>query len=206
MSKKLMRIRTVSGFASLAAVVLAALAMTSCGDVARTGRAPVLLVVEGLLAGTPSSPYLKSDVAGKDACVAPASPCRPVFNDLGSATLNAVMKDFNLTPSTNNDVTITRYHVEYRRADGHNAPGVDVPFPFDGAVTSTITVGTPSSLGFELVRHSAKLESPLIQLRADSHIISTITSVTFYGTDRVGNDVTATGSITIEFADFGDTP
>ena len=47
---------------------------------------------------------------------------------------------------------------------------------------------------------------PLFQLRADLHIISTITSVTFYGTDRVGNDVAATGSITIDFANFGDTP
>ena len=205
MSKKLMRIRTSRGLVSLAAVILATLAMTSCGDVARTGRAPVLLVVEGLLAGTPSTAFLNSDVV-KNPCVAPAAPCPSVFNDSGSATLNAVLKDFTLAPSTNNDVTITRYHVEYRRADGHNTPGVDVPFPFDGAATGTIIVGSPTSLGFELVRHTAKLESPLIQLRADAHIISTITSVTFYGTDRVGNDVAATGSITIEFADFGDTP
>ena len=205
MSEKLMRIRTASGPFSLAAVILATLAMTSCGDVSRTGRAPVLLVVEALLAGTPSTAFLNSDVV-KNPCVAPAAPCPTVFNDSGAATLNVVMKDFNLTPSTNNDVTITRYHVEYRRADGHNTPGVDVPFPFDGAATGTILVGTPTALGFELVRHTAKLESPLIQLRTDLHIISTITTVTFYGTDRAGNDVTAAGSITIDFANFGDTP
>jgi hypothetical protein len=34
--------------------------------------------------------------------------------------------------------------------------------------------------------------------------ISTIADVTFYGTDQTGNDVSVTGSISVNFADWGD--
>ena len=43
-----------------------------------------------------------------------------------------------------------------------------------------------------------------MQLRTSSNIITTIAKVTFYGTDRVGNDVSVTGQITIDFGNFGD--
>ena len=39
---------------------------------------------------------------------------------------------------TNNFITVTRYHVEFRRTDGRNTPGVDVPYAFDGAGTVTV--------------------------------------------------------------------
>jgi hypothetical protein len=35
-------------------------------------------------------------------------------------------------------------------------------------------------------------------------MISTIADVTFYGRDQAGNDVSATGSIGIDFGNFGD--
>jgi hypothetical protein len=54
------------------------------------------------------------------------------------------------------------------------------------------------------VRHVAKEESPLVQLVANPNIINTIAEVTFYGRDQVGNDISATGSISIEFGNFGD--
>ena len=34
-----------------------------------------------------------------------------------------------------NAVTLTRYHVDYRRTDGRNTPGVDVPYSFDGGLS-----------------------------------------------------------------------
>ena len=197
-----MRMCTLLRRASLAVLVFAA---ASCGDVVRSSRSPVILAVNSLAAGTPLSAFLNSDVV-RNTCVAPAAPCPSDANDPGSATLAVVMKDYTLAPSTNNSVTITRYHVEYRRADGHNTPGVDVPYPFDGAVTVTIAAGSTIAVGFEIVRHTAKEESPLVQLRANPNVIYTITDVTFFGTDRVGNDVSATGSISIDFANFADTP
>ena len=35
-------------------------------------------------------------------------------------------------------MTIDRYRVSYRRADGRNMQGVDVPYTFDSAVTFTV--------------------------------------------------------------------
>jgi hypothetical protein len=59
-----------------------------------------------------------------------------------------------------------------------------------------------------LVRHVAKEESPLVQLKFYSGntppVISTISDVTFYGRDQVGNEVSVTGSILIDFGDFAD--
>ena len=106
--------------------------------------------------------------------------------------------------TSNNAVTFNRYHVSYKRADGRNTPGVDVPYPFDGAATITVLPGAKAGLSFELVRHVAKQETPLVQLRANSAIITTLAEVTFYGQDQVGNDVVVKGSIQIDFGNFGD--
>lgn len=201
-----MRIRSVIVFVSLMAVVTAT---TSCGDVVRSSRSPVMLVMNSLSGGTTPAATLLSDVVGSrtspDPC-STTSPCPTVFNDPGTATLTVVMKDATVTPSSNNRVTINRYRVEFRRADGRNTPGVDVPHPFDGAVTLTIPVGSIGSTGFELVRLTAKEESPLVQLVVNPNIISTIATVTFFGQDLVGNDVSATGQILIEFGNFADKP
>jgi hypothetical protein len=105
-------------------------------------------------------------------------------------------------PSTNNQVTITRYHVTYTRADGRNMPGVDVPFPIDGAATGTVQIGTLLTLGFELVRIAAKQEPPLAALASTTTVLTTIANVTFYGQDLVGNAISATGAIQIDFGSF----
>ena len=36
------------------------------------------------------------------------------------------------------------------------------------------------------------------------NVISTIAEVTFYGRDQAGNEVSVTGSISVNFSDFGD--
>ena len=138
----------------------------------------------------------------------PTSPCPTIFGDSGTVKLRTPLKDTGATvalaPTSNNEVTINRVHVQYRRADGRNTPGVDVPFAFDSAVTGTIPAGGTLQLGFELVRHVAKQESPLAQLRTSNNFISAIATVTFYGVDRVGNNIQTTGTIQIEFGNFGD--
>ena len=191
----------------------------SCGDVVRTGRSPVMLVINSL-AATPGgghgagvfSSVLLSDVVVNVTAPPPcttASPCPTIFNDSGQLTLSLALKDIGtpgtaLAPTTNNAVTVNRIHVEYIRADGRNTPGVDVPYAFDGAATGTVPASGQLILGFEIVRHVAKEESPLIQLRTSQSIITTIARVTVYGRDMVGNDVSATGQIQIDFGNFGD--
>ena len=48
-------------------------------------------------------------------------------------------------------------------------------------------------------------ESPLAQLVNSTTILSTFTEETFYGRDRVGNEISVTGTVQIEFGNFGDT-
>jgi hypothetical protein len=191
--------------------ITAAAAGVSCGDVIRQGRSPAILVVNSMQAATGDKPTtffsaLTSDVLTLVRTPAPCSdtnPCPTVFNDLGQAVLSAAMKDIAATPTTNNQVTLTRYRVVYTRADGRNTPGVDVPYPFDGATTATIPAGgTTVTVGFDLVRNVAKEEAPLVQLVNGSNLISVLATVTFYGKDLVGNDVSATGQIQITFGNF----
>jgi hypothetical protein len=197
----------------LLAIAFAAAAAGSCGDVVRQGRSPVFLVIDtlqgirgGSAAGAPSG-TLVSDVITNvvtPAPCAPTSPCPTIFGDTGTVSFRLLPKNTLIDPTSNNEVTITRYRVSYRRNDGNNVQGVDVPYGFDGAATVTIPATGTASVGFVLVRNTAKSESPLVQLRYNPGIVTAIADVTFWGRDRVGNDISATGSIQIDFGNFGD--
>jgi hypothetical protein len=206
--------RNATRLIALAALVTATV---SCGDVVRQGSSPVYLVIDQLQGirgavtpGTPGNPLLSdviTNVTAPDPCTT-TNPCPTIFDDRGSVTLRAPLKDPGatapLSPTTNNEVTINRYHVEFIRADGRNTPGADVPYAFDSALTGTLGAGGSLTLGFELVRHVAKQEPPLVQLKTSPNIISMTAKITFYGVDRVGNAVQTTGQIQIEFGNFGD--
>ena len=108
------------------------------------------------------------------------------------------------SPTSANWITLTRYRVDYVRADGRNTPGVDVPYPIDGGMTfTTVDIG---SAEFTLVRAQAKLEPPLMNLRGlgGDVVISTVAEITFFGHDQTGTAITATGTIGINFADWAD--
>ena len=185
--------------ATLFLLVAAAASLGSaCGDVIRQGQSPVYLVMDSLLAspggdGSFVTPLL-SDVRTNGS----------IFNDVGRAVVHINPKDIAIAPSPNNAVTLTRYRVTYTRSDGRNTPGVDVPYPFDGAVTATVPPSGNATLTFDLVRHAAKLESPLVQLVSASTVITTIAEVVFYGQDQVGNDIAVSGLIQVNFGNFAD--
>ena len=194
------------GLAALVALTI------SCGTV-RTGDAPVYLVIDNLTgaagASTTFSNVLHSDVltiVTTGGLCSIAIPCPTIFSDSGQVVFRIVPKNVVglATPTTNNEVTITRYHVAYRRADGRNTPGLDVPYAFDGAFTGTVAIGSSVTFSFELVRHVAKEEPPLVQLVTSRTIITTLVDVTFYGKDRVGNDIQVMGTIQVDFGNFGD--
>jgi len=195
-----------------AAVIAVVVTSTSCGDVVRQGRAPVFLVINALSAARGSIPgtfggTLSSDVI-TDVIQPPCSvadPCHTTFNDLGRAVLSLAMKNVSVEPTTNNQVTIRRYRVDYTRTDGRNIQGLDVPYGFDGASTVTIAPGASATIGFDIVRNAAKQEAPLVQLINGSNIIDAIATVTFYGTDQVGNAVSVSGTIRVTFGNFADT-
>lgn len=206
-------------FTRFLAVVAIAATTVSCGARVGTGggRGSSFLVIDSLQGirgavtpGTPSSTLI-SDVITNVITPAPctaASPCPTVFGDSGQAAMHVVMKDAGsaapTTPTPLQDITITRYRVEYSRADGRNTPGVDVPHSFDGFVTVTVTPGG-TSFGFSLVRVQAKDEPPLVLLKNPlSGIITGFATVTFYGADQTGAEASMTGTIEIHFGNFGD--
>jgi hypothetical protein len=195
------------------------LSMVSCGgEMLRTGRAPVYLSVNAMTASAGGSSgaatafllsdvqvLIEQDINGVTVFVP------TVFNDSASATIQVNLKNPEIASTTLNNVTLTRYHVEFRRADGRNTPGIDVPYAFDGGLGLTIPAGSASSVAFEIVRHQAKLEPPLRNLTGSGvssvnglGFISTIAEITFYGHDQNGNEVSVTGRIDVQFADFGD--
>ncbi len=208
------RSRTILRVAALAAIVGAS---ASCGSVVRQGRSPVYMVIDSLGGAQGNKPgtfsgFLTSDVQTMVTSPAPCStdsPCPTIYDDVGEAVLRISPKNIGTSTSptpvtTNNEVTINQIHIDYRRADGRNTPGVDVPYAFDAAATGTIPAGGTLTLDFELVRHAAKEESPLVELITSPSVITTIADVTFYGTDQVGNAVTVSGTIQIDFGNFGD--
>jgi hypothetical protein len=196
---------------------LLAVIAAGCGQYVRdSGRAPAQPVIMSLEAASGAEPQkfggtlasdvitnVKRTVNGQEVDVP------TIFGDSAQVKMTLILKDpgqagVTTAPSLLNQVTFTRYHVAYHRADGRNAPGVDVPFAFDGAATFTVGADSAVTAGFEIVRNAAKEEAPLMALRASGVIITTIADVTFYGRDQAGNEVSSTGSIQIDFGNFGD--
>lgn len=200
-----------------AGVLVLALGAWSCGQLNTNGRSPSYLVIDTLQAASGADPgtfssTLESDVVtnvavtvGSQQVVQPTT-----YEDPGVVKLRAVLKDQGTatavtTPTEANAVTVTRYHVAFSRSDGRKTEGVDVPYAFDGAATGTIG-SDGGTLNFVLVRSQAKLEAPLRALRdgGGAIVISTIATITFYGKDQNGNEVSVTGSMSVNFADWGD--
>lgn len=186
--------------AAFAVAVLVGLTGASCGSAVKEGRGSGFLVID-LLEGASGAEddefatELSSDVLTNGG----------VIEDIGRVRMRLVPKDVTQPLSTNNDVTVTRYRVSFRRSDGRNRQGIDVPYTFDGGVTFTIGE-QPVEATFVIVRVQAKVESPLIELRGGGGAlaISTLADVTFYGKDQTGRDVTVTGTISVNFADWVD--
>jgi len=202
------------------AVAFACLAGTAgCGgELLRTGRSPVFLTIDTMSAARGSAPAsftstLLSDVQTLVDTTINGTTVRvpTVYNDLGRATISVALKSSGVpgspaAPTALNAVTLTRYRVSYRRSDGRNQPGIDVPFAIDGGVTLTIPAGGSGVVVFDLVRHAAKSEPPLRNLvdGGGLRFISTVADITFYGRDQNGNELMVTGLMDITFADFGD--
>jgi hypothetical protein len=188
---------------SLMAMALAA-PMFGCTQVQTTGQSPSFLIIDAMRGSSGASPtqfsgFLESDVVTNGG----------VFEDAGQVAFRLAMKDPGTpssptTPSSTNFITVNRYRVEFVRSDGRNTPGVDVPFPFDGGLT--VTVGASGATGsLVLVRAQAKLEAPLRALATGgAGVISTIAQVTFYGMDQAGREVSVTGNLSVNFANWAD--
>ncbi len=190
----------------LAFVVSLGLASSSCGDLARQGTGSSYLIVKQLDGASGAEPGTFGGTLSSDVLtVVETTPT--IFNDLGRVQLSLGMKDAGsadnpTAPTQANWITVDQYHVEFKRSDGRNQQGVDVPYAFDSAATATVSGDT--TIAFTLVRQQAKQEAPLRALAANGLIISTIAEITFYGRDQTGRRVSIAASIGVSFANFGD--
>ena len=200
--------------AAVAGLALVAIGAAACGSAtAREGQSPsypVITLMEGASGAAGATPQFFTNAVASDVITFIKSKnSYSVFNDLGRVTMTAAMRDVTNSnaPTANNAITINRYRVVYRRSDGRNSPGVDVPYAFDGAVNFTVLPGDDVSIPFELVRIQAKYEAPLAQLTTGGSpavSISTLAEVTFFGQDQTGREVAVTGTIGVNFANWGD--
>lgn len=200
-----------TGWSIVGALALA-VSTLGCAAYGRPGEASSYLIVDSLTAASGAEPDRFGGALGSDVLtlvnrsVGGVQVRVPtVFEDIGRVRLRIAMKDPTTTSFAVNAITVTRYRVVFRRSDGRNTPGVDVPFGFDGAMTVTPAPdGTIAS--FTLVRIQAKHEAPLLALvgNGGAMAISTLADITFYGTDQAGRDVVTTASISVNFADWGD--
>ena len=131
-----------------------------------------------------------------------------VFEDFARVSLSLALKDPGSPaspsrPTSTNFITVTRYRVRFIRADGRNVPGVDVPYPFDGAFTLTVS-GESQTTSFTLGPSQAKQEAPLAALALGTGVISTIAEITFYGSDQAGRVVSTVALIGVNFANWSD--
>ena len=198
------------------AVACALGASTSCTASQFSGQSSSYVIIQSLQGASGAEPdefggTLASDVQTLvDVDVNGQQVQSPtIYEDLGRVVLQLAMKNppaaGGLEPTTMNFITLNRYRVTFVRADGRNSPGVDVPYPFDGAIT--VTVGDePVTVSMPLVRIQSKLEQPLLPLvgGGGALAISTIAEVTFYGADQTGREVSVSGRISVTFADWGD--
>lgn len=195
-------IRRTLGLGLLATV---AAGISGCSSTVREGRSPAYLIVQRIEAASGAEDDKFSDELSSDVLTN-----NTVFEDLARATFRLALKDIGAagaptSPTTNNFITVNRYTVTFRRTDGRNTPGVDVPYSFEGAGSVTVS-STDATMSFVLVRTQAKVESPLKELTNGGAVrtISTVADITFYGRDQVGNDVSVSGSISVNFSDWGD--
>ena len=202
-----------SNVARLALGAACVISASGCGsELLRTGRSPVYLTILSVTTTSggkgEESAVLHSDVQTLvDVTInGVTTQVATFFDDLGTALIRSEAKNQDATTSPINSVTLNRYHISYRRTDGRNTPGVDVPYPIDGGVSATISVNGEANVVFQAVRSQAKLEQPLRAMRnlGGLMVLSTIAEITFYGRDQNGNEVQVSGTFDVTFADFGD--
>jgi hypothetical protein len=185
--------------------VAAALALSGCSaDYVTQSQADVLLEVTSISgsgggggAGSGTDSVLNSDVLSKEG----------VFNDNATIKFRVITKNA-LGPTTGqvNDVMLERYEVRYLRSDGRNTEGTDVPFRISGPMALQIPAPGLGDASIVVVRHQAKVEPPLKNLRSagGAIVLTCIAEMTFHGRTTSGKVAVATGRLQINFADFGD--
>jgi len=186
-------------------LIIGALVMTACNAVENESTSGSMLEIVSLtgkdLEGKDGSTTVFSDVLTNGS----------IINDNGVASLRAtpldpLMPENEITPYM--DVMVDQIEVEFRRTDGRNVEGVDVPYRFTQPVSMLVSFSQETEIPFVLIRHVAKLEAPLLALRevpSREFILQLVAVVTIHGKDLGGHRVSpVTGYISVWCGNFAD--
>ena len=191
-------------------LIIVALAMAACSracnGVENDSTSGTMLQIVSLtgndLQGAAGSTTVFSDVVTNGS----------IFNDNGVADIMALPLDpmleaTQLTPYM--DVLIDQIDVEFRRTDGRNVEGVDVPYRFTQPMSILVPINSNMQIPFVLIRHVAKLEAPLLALNGtlnQGKVLQLVAVVTIHGKDQGGHRVApVTGYINVWCSNFADT-
>ena len=190
-----MNITTLKILAAAALVVV----LAGCNTLSKETESSSIIIIQSIT-GTDMEgetvAYLQSDVRDQDGLVR-----------VNNATANIIVRLVNpgsvSGPSQFNDVVLTSYKVTYELPAGPGTPGVDVPLPFDGNFSTVLCpVDDTTSVPFVVVLEAAKQSAPLVGLIGTATVIECKAKIEIFGHDLTDHPVTATGYLTIYFADY----
>jgi len=183
------------------AVAAAFVLLAGCNSLSRVTDSSSLIIIQSITGTTTEGEivaYLQSDVLGSDGLVR-------VDNATANIIIRLVNPDPINGPSQFNDVVLTNYRVTYELPTGPGTPGTDVPLPFDGNFSTVLCpVDEPTAVPFAVVLEAAKQAAPLSALVGTATVLETRAKIEIFGHDLSDKAVTATGYLTIYFADYQD--
>jgi hypothetical protein len=181
------------------AVAAAFLMLAGCNKISRDTESSSMIIIESLTGTTVDGDevaYLQSDVLDSDGLVR-------VNNATANITVRLVNPNSTTGPSQFNDVVLTSYRVTFELPSGPGTPGTDVPLPFDGNFSTVLCpVDDTTSVPFVVVLESAKQAAPLVGLIGTATVLERRAKIEIFGHDLGDHPVTATGYLTIYFADY----
>jgi len=181
------------------AVAAAFVVLAGCNSISRTTESSSMIII-GSLTGTTMEgetvAFLQSDVLDSDGLVR-------VSTATANITVRLINPDPIGGPSQFNDVVLTNYRVTYELPTGPGTPGTDVPLPFDGNFSTVLCpVDEATSVPFVAVLEAAKMAAPLVGLIGTNTVLERRAKIEIFGHDLTDHPVTATGYLTIFFADY----
>jgi hypothetical protein len=183
-------------------LITAMLALGACNTVENGSTSASMLQIVSLtgkdLEGTEGSLTVFSDVETNGS----------IINDNGVAEIKVLPLDpLILTTTPYMDVLIDQIDVSFKRTDGRNVEGVDVPYSFTQPVSMLATIDGTATVPFILIRHTAKLDAPLFALRqlSQGKVLQLVAVVTIHGKDQGGHRVKpVAGNISVWCSNFSD--
>jgi hypothetical protein len=183
------------------AVAAVFLALAACICLSKSTVSSSMIVVQSITGTTTAGDivaYLQSDVLGTGGIIT-------VDNATATITVRLINANPLDGPSQFNDVVLTNYRVTYELPSGPGTPGTDVPLPFDGNFSTVLCqVDKETAVPFVVVLEAAKLAAPLSALVGTTTVLERKAKIEIFGHDLTDHPVTATGYLTIYFADYAD--